>query len=103
MEGFSWEAYRGNWSQLKRLLEGKEFSVDVKYRDPKLICVTVPIICVTNEWFLGDEAFSRRFRIIEAKTPCLHKEKEVFAEVKEEAKCRGEEVVCLSSDEEEGS
>jgi hypothetical protein len=64
MEEFSWDAFRGNFAQLKRLLEGKEFSVDVKCRDPKVIRVNCPIICVSNEWFLGDEAFQRRFRIM---------------------------------------
>jgi hypothetical protein len=55
---------------------------------------------VSNEWFLGDEALQRRFRVINAETPCWLQEKEIL-EVKEEPPEEGnEEVVTISSDEE---
>jgi hypothetical protein len=99
LEEFSWKLYEGNYPQLKRLLEGKEFSVDVKCRDPRVLKISCPVICVSNEWFLGDASFERRFEDVNATLPCWQNGKKFF-EVKEEVVSEGEEEDCitLSSD-----
>jgi hypothetical protein len=82
-EEFSWERFKCNYPQLKRLLEGKSSSVNQKCKDSRIIRAECPVIMVTNETFV-DEAFSKRCRIIHAKEAYWKKEACLVPEVKEE-------------------
>jgi hypothetical protein len=42
-EEFSWEKFRSNYPQLKRLLEGKDFAVDQKSNESRKGCIIHPL------------------------------------------------------------
>ena len=56
-EEFYCDVFKGNFGQMKRLMEGKEFTLDVKCSIPKLVSFNGPIIFVSNEHLYGDERF----------------------------------------------
>lgn len=51
------KTFKGNSGQLKRLMEGKRFSVDVKCDNSVTVSFDGPIIFVSNEHPYGDESF----------------------------------------------
>jgi hypothetical protein len=65
-EEFEYETYKSNIFQIKRLLEGRDFAVDEKYKSRRVIKVKVPVIFVSNECPYGDEAFLCRLEVINA-------------------------------------
>ena len=57
---FNFDTLVSHYSTLKRLMEGKRFSVDVKCEDPVMVHFDGPIIFVSNERPYSDESFFRR-------------------------------------------
>jgi hypothetical protein len=102
-EEFSWEKFRVNYPQLKRLLEGKDIAVDQKCNESRRIKIEKPVIMVTNEEFIVDEAFSRRCRIIQAATPYWLEEVSLVPVIKREENWdeTDQEVIEISSEEEQ--
>jgi hypothetical protein len=95
-EEFSWEGFKSNFPQLKRLLEGKAFSVDVKCKCRRDISVTCSVILVSNEEIVDDEGFARRLRVVREKE-AFWRGKEFLAEVREEPRNVEVEVFDLCS------
>jgi hypothetical protein len=100
-EEFCWDRYQFNLPQLKRLLEGRYFSVDVKCSCSKQVLIDVPVILVSNYAPKEDPAFTRRFRVVEASVPFWCGERALVREIKEEVVSEGEDVIDLCSSEDE--
>lgn len=105
-EEFNWKRWESNESQLKRLLEWRDFSVDQKcIGGRKIVVAKVPIIFVSN--YEGDEmpdAIKNRLKFVNADEIVYRNGLEPLHEIKEEICEEGqEEVVCISSDEEDTS
>jgi hypothetical protein len=98
-EEFNWDRFKFNLPQIKRLLEGKIFSVDVKCRNKKDICFKGPVILVSNDPPLEEEAYIRRLRIVFTEEPFWLGTKTAVVETKVEP-MEEAEVFTISSDEE---
>jgi hypothetical protein len=98
-EEFNWEWFKLNLPQIKRLLEGKVFSVDVKCSITRNIIFKGPIILVSNDPPLEEEAYIRRLRVVTAEAPFWLGQKDVVADIKTEP-LEEEECILISSEEE---
>lgn len=56
-EEFYCDVFKGNFRQMKRLMEDNEFTPDVKCSIPKVVSFNGPIIFVSSEHPYGDERF----------------------------------------------
>jgi hypothetical protein len=54
---FYFNTLKSNFGTLKRLMEGKRFSADVKCQDPVMVQFGGPIMFVSNKHPYGDESF----------------------------------------------
>lgn len=61
---FYFDTFRSNFGSLKRLMEGKKFSVDVKCKDPVLVSFDGSIIFVSNKHPQSDKSFMRRVVVV---------------------------------------
>lgn len=65
-EEFDFDLFQRNFSQIKRLLNGERFSVDVKGSRQRILAVRCPIFFVSNFDPPYDKAFLRRVTVIHA-------------------------------------
>jgi len=61
---FYFDVFERNFGQTKMLMEGKEFTIDVKCSVPKVVSFNGSIIFVSNEHPFGDERFLCRVLIV---------------------------------------
>ena len=61
---FYFDTFKSHFGTLKRLMEGKRFSADVKCEDPVIVQFGGPIMFVSNEHTYGDESFLRRVHVV---------------------------------------
>lgn len=74
-----WESHKG---LLKRLLEGKSFTIDRKFMTPQTITFTGPVIMVSNELPHFEDAFLNRLNIVLADSVYWTEEKNFLLEKK---------------------
>lgn len=71
-EEFDWDEWRGKRRYLKRLLEGRRFSADLKGRVPmQLSWLDKPIIIVSNELNINDPAILNRLEVVATGDRCF--------------------------------
>lgn len=105
-EEFDWNEWKGYSRYLKRLLEGRRFSADMKGSVAReIMWVNKPIIIVSNGMEIDDQAILNRLKIVQCYAPYWEEKGEGFVrEIKKEACDIQEEnieEVELSSEEEE--
>jgi phage/plasmid-associated DNA primase len=61
---FYFDTLKSHFGTLKRLMEGKRFSADVKCKDPVTVQFDCPNIFVSNEHPSGDKSFLKRIHFI---------------------------------------
>lgn len=87
--------------QIKRLVEGKCFPVDVKCKSRRVISFSGIVIFVSNSMPEYNEAFNRRLNVVEAPEVWnTYREEDVLEEkvhLREKEVVWGEEVVEISS------
>jgi hypothetical protein len=69
-EEFSWDRFRCNFPQLKRLLEGKSFAVDQKCNDSRVLKFDVPVVMVSQlEAYRGLKSCSSLLDVVSLRVP----------------------------------
>ncbi|XP_049805079.1 uncharacterized protein LOC126248276 [Schistocerca nitens] len=101
-EEFEWQRWRPYASILKRIVEGRPVTVNVKNKPGMVIKHRGLVIFVSNEFTIGDEALISRLNVVHADCHiihCLQMKEEVASDTSDiEAE---EEVVCISLDEDD--
>lgn len=80
-EEWAESSFKGNWWQIKRLMEGKPFKVDVKFGGSRVLRVVCPVVFVSNEYPPQDPAFLRRIVIVDADEKVYEKPKAIVPKV----------------------
>lgn len=106
-EEFDWYQWKHSSRYLKRLLEGRRFSADLKGKTPAMIeWANKPVIMVSNFMLIDDPAIVNRLHIVKAEGKYFENGVQAYVkkEVDEEenVSSQEEEVIELSSEEEVG-